>query len=143
MPSELEWEKAARGCLIKKIFPWGDEADSNRANYDDSGIKTTSVVGCFPPNGYELYDMVGNVWEWTRSLWGKDWDKPEFIYPYDAATMAKRENLKAADDVLRVLRGGSWDDFAGFAPCAYRSWDVPDFRDYDVGFRVVWRSPLL
>ena len=56
---------------------------------------------------YGCDDMAGNVWEWTRSLWGTDWRKPEFGYPYDA-NHPKREGLDAGDEVLRVVRGGSW-----------------------------------
>ena len=107
LPSELEWEKAARGGLRDQLYPWGDTADPNRANYDESEIGDTSAVGCFPANGYGLYDTSGNVFEWTRSLWGTDFDEPEFGYPYDANDPA-RENLSAGDDVLRVVRGGSW-----------------------------------
>ena len=68
LPSELEWEKAARGGLPDAVFSWGDTPDPNRANYADSEIGDTSAVGCFPANGFGLHDMIGNVWEWTRSL---------------------------------------------------------------------------
>ena len=67
LPSELEWEKAARGGLQNAIFSWGDTPDPNRANYADSEIGDTSPVGCFPPNGFGLHDMIGDLWEWTRS----------------------------------------------------------------------------
>ena len=69
LPSELEWEKAARGGLPDAVFSWGDTPDPNRANYVDSGIGDTSAVGCFSANGFGLHDMIGNVWEWTRSLY--------------------------------------------------------------------------
>ena len=133
LPSELEWEKAARGGLVNKVFPWGDTPDPNRANYDDSGINDTSAVGCFPANEYGLLDMIGNVWEWTRSHY--------VSYP-DRADDG-RENLEAADDVLRVVRGGSWCYHPGYARCACRYWVRPVDRSYDIGFRVVLRSPLV
>ncbi|MGH8514216.1 MAG: formylglycine-generating enzyme family protein, partial [Gammaproteobacteria bacterium] len=69
LPSELEWEKAARGGLPDAVFSWGDTPDPNRANYAESGIGDTSAVGCFPANGFGLHDMIGNVWEWTRSCY--------------------------------------------------------------------------
>ena len=85
LPSEAEWEKAARGTDAP-IYPWGDSIDSKHANYADTGIGTTSAVGCFPAGGspHGCLDMAGNVWEWTRSLWGENWTKLEFGYPYDA-----------------------------------------------------------
>jgi len=139
LPSELEWEKAAWGGARNAIFPWGDEPDPNRANYIDSQIGDTSAVGCFSPNGYGLYDMIGNVFEWTRSLWGTDWNKPDFAYPY-LPNDPRREDLSAKNNVLRVVRGGSWGGSRGLARCACRSRARPGGRHVSVGFRVVWRS---
>jgi formylglycine-generating enzyme required for sulfatase activity/energy-coupling factor transporter ATP-binding protein EcfA2 len=130
LPSELEWEKAARGGTYT-VFPWGDTADANRANYGDSGISDTSVAGCFQANAYRLQDMIGNVWEWTRSRFEK--------YPYDPAD--GRENRDGTSD--RVVRGGSWYYRAANARCASRSRFHPDLRNYFIGFRLVLRSPLL
>lgn len=138
LPSELEWEKAARGGLRDAVFAWGDEPDPNRANYDETKIGYTTAVGCFPANGYGLYDMIGNVWEWTRSLWGQGFSKA-FGYPYDPND-ARRENLAAGDDVLRVLRGGSWNHGHDDARCASRHRSRPAYRYVLIGFRVVLRS---
>ena len=129
LPSELEWEKAARGNLRDKVFPWGDEPDPNRANYDDTGIGTTSTVGCFPDNDFGLHDIIGNVWEWTLSEYA--------FYPYQADD--GRENLEGSK--ARVVRGGSWHFHHDFARCAYRSRNRPGSRYYGIGFRVVLRSP--
>ena len=121
------------------MFSWGDTANPNRANYSDSEIGDTSTVGSFPANDYGLYDMIGNVWEWTRSLWGTDFQKPDFAYPYDLAD-ANREALDAGGEVLRVVRGGSWFNPRVDARCAYRGRFLPDARYHDLGFRVVLRS---
>ena len=133
LPTEAQWEKAALG-LKRTVFPWGEEADENRMNFSDTGIKSTSPAGCFPngasPFGCE--DMAGNVWEWTRSLWGDDLWKPEFRYPYDADD--GREDMSGG--ALRVLRGGSWGGVAGFCRSAYRRGLRPGFRSRYVGFRL-------
>lgn len=138
LPSEAEWEKAARGGLPEqRIYPYAGSFDPNKGNTDETGIGNTSPVGCFPGgvSPYGLYDLSGNVWEWTRSLWGKDLIEPEWKYPYDPRDL-QREVLKAGREVLRVLRGGSWDDDERFARCSSRYGDSPDYRYNYYGFRV-------
>jgi len=136
LPSEAQWEKAARG-EDGRLFPWGNEPDPNMANYVASGIGGTSAVGCFP-GGASLYgcqDISGNVWEWTRSLWGKGWDKLGFKYPYNRAD--GREDLSAPNNELRVLRGGAFYDDGGDVRCALRYGYDPHYGDRNGGFRVV------
>ncbi len=140
LPSESEWERAARGN-DKRIYPWGAKQDPNRANYNDTGIGSTSAVGCFPGgvSPYGCEEMSGNMWEWTRSLWGTDWQKPDFNYPYKSDD--GREKLDAKLEVLRVLRGGSFNLNQWVVRCAFRDWSNPVYRIVNWGFRVVL-SPL-
>lgn len=94
-------------------------------------------MGCFPGADlpYGLLDMSGNVWEWTRSLWGKEMFMPsEFNYPYDPQDK-RREDLQSS--FPRVLRGGAFHDIDWFARCASRSGLDPGLIDGDYGFRVV------
>jgi formylglycine-generating enzyme required for sulfatase activity len=121
----------------RRVYPWSNGFDPDKANVSETGIGSNTAVGCFPrgTSPYGVLDLSGNVWEWTRSLWGKSWGGPDFKYPYKPGV--DRENVKAPSGVLRVLRGGSFYLSRRLARCACRLWSIPDVRPGHYGLRVV------
>jgi formylglycine-generating enzyme required for sulfatase activity len=138
LPSEAEWEKAARGN-DGSICPRCRKSNLNHVKYyrdTDIGTKT-SAVGCFPndKSPYGVEELNGNVWEWTRSLWGRELMDPQFEYPYDPSD--GRENLEAGDDTLRVLRGGAFNFNSKIGRCTARYKYSPSNLGRSEGFRIV------
>ena len=137
LPSEAQWEKAARG-RDGQIYPWGDdEPQADRCNYDRV-IDDTSPLGAYAAGDspYGTADMAGNVLEWTRSCWGTQVATPEYRYPYNAAD--GREEPNADRKMLRVLRGGAYNLGAACMRCAFRTGGAPARGRPNIGFRVVW-----
>jgi formylglycine-generating enzyme required for sulfatase activity len=147
LPTEAEWEKAARGGFSGQRFPWGNQISEANANYFsdtntdfydlgydgynrncDTGVKPyTSPVGSFATNGYGLYDMAGNVYAWCWDWYGT---------PYAGGA----DPHGPSSGTNRVARGGGWDSYAFTCRTADRSDGLPGLQDFETGFRTVMSS---
>lgn len=137
LPTEAEWEKAARGDLFKEKYAWGASLDANKANYGEH-VGGTTAVGTYPANGYGLYDMTGNVWEWCLDEYNADFYSISPRHnPIAGGTVdtivSDFRNVKS----VRVLRGGSWVSNAKFVRVSDRTRFTPKITNKARGFRCV------
>jgi len=140
LPTEAEWEKAARGGLEGVKYPWGNIFDGSKANYCDKNCKNyqvrddeyddkyeeTAPVGSYEPNGYSLYDMAGNVWEWVADIYNNN-------YYVDSPS---NNPEGPASGYYRAMRGGSWRNYSvNLRVSDRRGYDPIATRSIAIGFR--------
>ena len=147
LPTEAEWEYASRGGLEHGIYPWGGYYTRNnrgcfvanfkplRGRYTDDGSVQTSAVQSYAPNEYGLFDMAGNVAEWTSSAF----DESSYLYVHDMNPDYKYNARPDDHNVMKrkVVRGGSWKDIAYYLQCGTRTYAYQDSTASYIGFRCV------
>ena len=131
LPTEAEWEKACRGGLRGQRYPWGERFDRAMVNFlEEPGNRArhgTLPCRAFPPNGYGIFDIVGNVWEWVQ-----DWYAAEAY-----AAMPRSNPAGPGGGRLRLVRGGGWlSADVRMLRCSHRHKVPPDTYSYSIGFRV-------
>jgi formylglycine-generating enzyme len=126
LPSEAEWERAARGGQEGKSFPWGDDPPQSRPNYSERWKSGPEAVARYAPNPFGIFDICENVHEWCS-----DWYQPGYY-----AISRERNPRGPEGGERRASRGGSWRHHVKVARCAARSSLPPQFKYADYGFRV-------
>ncbi len=125
LPTEAEWECAARGGLVGRMYVGGDDLDPAQVNFTKSGHRGPVAVGSYAPNGYGLYDMAGNVQEWVADRYGEDYYRT-----------SPGENPRGPErGRLHVIRGGGWYTGPGCMGVGYRIALPANWVDMNVGFR--------